>query len=275
MTWPLRQAIAAEDTLPEAGPRDRSLWEAGIVGGEAYLPDYPAAAQNHAKWIVAPYIIYRGKIMRADREGARARLLRQRYFDIEMGFAASFKTNSADNDARRGMSDLDYLLELGPRLSVPITDFGGRGRLRLFVPLRSVFSTNFKNFKHRGFTATPALYARWNHFLRRDWLGIAQLTATFGDRQLNAYFYDVAPEFATLERPSYDARAGYIGSDLFSGVVVPFGERWRLFSGVQWLVHEGSANAASPLFRRTTNYSLIVGLTWMFYQSAKPAAAPL
>src|SRR5687768_9470385 len=45
---------------------ERSLWEAGVVGGGGYLPDYPAAEQNHFKWIAAPYLVYRGRIMRAD-----------------------------------------------------------------------------------------------------------------------------------------------------------------------------------------------------------------
>src|SRR5438105_3054277 len=97
-------AIAtAQAQDPEVTERDSALWDAGIIGADLYLPDYPAAGQTHAKWIAAPYLIYRGKILRADREGARARLVHGRRVDVEMSFAASFATRSKDNDAREGM----------------------------------------------------------------------------------------------------------------------------------------------------------------------------
>ena len=252
-------------------PREKALYELGIFGGMAYLPDYPASNQSRPKWLAAPYFIFRGHVVRADREGARARLARNRLFDVEMSFSGSFATNSSGNEARRGMPDLDYLAEIGPRLSFPLSDLGGFGKLNLFLPLRAVFSTNFSRFNHRGFTVTPALYARLWDFLRPGWFGIAQLTANFSDRQNSAYFYDVAPEFARPDRPFYDARAGYMGSDFLAGLLIPIGARVRLFTGAQFLDHDGSANTASPLFKQRTNVTAIVGLSYMFFQSKKSA----
>lgn len=268
-------AACAETPVTNGNVHDeKALWEAGILGGIAYLPDYPASSQNHPKWIVAPYLIYRGNVLRADREGARARLLRKRYADLEMSFSGSFATRSKDNDARRNMPDLDYLLETGPRLSIPISDMGGRGRLRFFWPVRAVLSSNFKNLHHRGWTTSPALYARFNDLFYRDWIGVVQLTSSFGNRSINAYFYDVAPEFSTPQRPFYDAHAGYIGSDFFAGLAVPVGRRWRLFTGAQTALYEGSANQGSPLFRRNFNYTLVFGVSCLLFQSRR-AAAPL
>jgi MipA family protein len=273
-------AVANADTPPSASPvasdpgsvlTDRALWEAGIVGAVSYLPDYPAADQNRAKWIAAPYLVYRGKIMRADRDGARASFLRRKYYEVDLGIAASFATRSKDNRAREGMPDLDYLLELGPRLSVSLSDLGGNGKLRLFLPLRAVFSTDLGDFHHRGYTLTPSLNGRLRLGKRTDRFAIAQLTANFGNRQMNAYFYDVAPRFVRPDRDFYDARGGYMGSDLFAGVLLPLAKRLRLFSGAQILVHSGSANQTSPLFRRPVNYSLVAGMVWTFYRSPKPA----
>jgi len=270
-------AASAEEpssTPPAAAvisPSDRALWEAGLAGAGSYLPDYPAADHSRAKWIVAPYLVYRGKIMRADRDGARASFLRTRFYEIDLGIAASFATRSKDNPAREGMPDLDYLLELGPRLSFTLCNFGGRGKLRLFIPLRAVFSTDLGYFRHRGYTLTPAINGRWRLGSRTDRFAIAQLTTNFGDRQICAYFYDVAPAFARPDRPFYDARAGYIGSDLFTGVLLPVGRRTRFFTGVQTLLHSGSSNEASPLFKQRLNYSVAAGLVWTFYRSPKPA----
>src|SRR5436190_2208196 len=98
-------AAPATDQFPFT---DRALWEAGVAGALTYLPDYPAAAQNHMKWIAAPYVVYRGRIMRADREGARASFFRTRSLAAELSVAASFASRSKDNEARAGMPDLDY-----------------------------------------------------------------------------------------------------------------------------------------------------------------------
>ena len=264
-------APSPEIGLAEASVQGRSLWEAGVIGADLYQPDYPAAGQKHAKWLAAPYLIYRGRILRADREGARARLVRGRWADVEMSFAASFATRSKDNDARTGMPDLDYLLEMGPRVSVLLSRLDGRGSLRLFLPARAVFSTDLSNLKHRGFTYSPALYAQVEPFWRSGWIGLMQLAGRFGDRQINAYFYDVAPEFARPDRPAYDARAGYLGSDLFAGVAIPMGRRWRLFTGGQLYFDGGSANSASPLFKRRTDYSVGLGLSYALYFSHAPA----
>ena len=236
-------APAAE--LSDYSLQDQSLWEAGVAGAYSYLPDYPAAEQSHAKWIAAPYLVYRGKILRADREGARASFLRRRSYEVDLGLAATFASSSKDNAARQGMPDLDYLLELGPRFNWSLSDLGGWGKMRFFLPLRAVFSTDLGDFHHRGFTLSPALYTRVRLGRRTDRFALAQLTASFANRQMCAYFYDVAPEFATPTRPFYDAHGGYMGSDLFGGVFLPLGSRVRFFTGAQLLVHSGSANADS------------------------------
>lgn len=267
-------AFAQGPVLPSSGTapaaQDRALWEVGLVAAGSYLPDYPAAGESHAKWVAAPFFVYRGKVMRADRDGARASVLRTKVYELDLGVAASFASKSRDNDARRGMPDLDYLLELGPRVNLSLTDFGGRGKLRLFLPLRAVFSTDLGNFHHQGFTLTPSINFRWRLGHSYRFL-IAQLTSNFGNRRVSAYFYDVAPAYVRTDRAFYDARAGYMGSDLFVGVLHPLGSRTRMFTGAQVLSHAGAANESSPLFKRNLNYSFAAGVIWSFWHSTRPA----
>src|SRR4029077_7308812 len=97
--------------------------------------------------------------------------------------------------------------------------------------------------------------------------GIALLSATFTDRQINAYFYDVEPQFARPDRPAYDARAGYLGSVLTFGLLVPIQSRFRFFTGVQFSYRDGAANTASPLFRSRTGYGLFAGIAYTFFKS--------
>jgi MipA family protein len=275
---PASTPVAISSTTAATAERDEALWEVGVVGGELYLPDYPAAGEKHAKWIAAPYVVYRGKILRADREGARARIVRGRWADVEMSFSGSFATHSQDNVARQGMPDLDYMIEMGPRASLLLYEWGdplnfqsSAGTLRLYVPVRAVFSSDLSNFKPRGFTYSPALYTQAEPFLRPGWIGLLVLTGRFGNRTYASYFYDVAPEFARPDRQAYDARAGYVGSDVFAGVVIPIGKRWRIFTGGQFYYDEGSANISSPLFQRRSDFSVGLGISYAFFRSKAPA----
>ena len=68
---PGRAPPAPGSTAAPAGP----LWELGIGAAAVRLPDYRGSDQAHSYLLPLPYVVYRGKILRADRDGARALLL--------------------------------------------------------------------------------------------------------------------------------------------------------------------------------------------------------
>jgi len=254
-----------------AGPHKESLFEAGLFFGGGYVPDYPGSDHNQARYLPLPYVLYRGSVVRADeRDGVRARMVLAERLHLELSVSGSFPVNSKNDNARQGMPDLDWLGEIGPRLTVFITDPKASTRLKLLIPFRAVFSSNFDDsFRHRGFTLPPGLFLESFDFIQPHWRGIAMLSATFADRQMSAYFYDVAPEFARADRPAYDARAGYLGSDLTLGLMIPFHGNYRLFTGVQWAYRDGAANVDSPLFKSRTNYGVFAGIAWTFFRSQR------
>jgi len=255
----------------EPKPPVPALWEIGVLGGVALTPDYPAAEQTHIRYLGVPYFIYRGNILRADQDGARARIYKHRRFNLEFSFAGSFAANADQNRARRGMEDLDWMGEVGPRLAIPITRIGKTGRLRLLLPVRGVFSTDFESVRHRGFTFTPGVGLYKTAFIFPSWTAIASVVGNFGNRQLSGYFYDVAPRDTLPDRAFYDARAGYMGTDFFTGFLVPWGKRLQIFVGGGMTYHGGSANEKSPLFRQETNFFSAVGLSWTLFESKRPA----
>ena len=150
-----------------------------------------------------------------------------------------------------------------------LTDPHGSTRLKLLCPFRAVFSSNLQNLHYRGYTVPPGLLLESFDFLQHGWRGIALVSATFADRQLNAYFYDVAPEFMTPSRPFYDARAGYLGSDLVLGLMVPLQKNLRFFTGTQFAYRDGAANVDSPLFKSRTGYSVFAGIAYSFFRSER------
>lgn len=247
-----------------------SLFEAGLFVGGGYLADYPGANQNHLRFLPVPYFLYRGTVLRADeREGVRVRMALAERVLLEASFAGSFPVHSTDNTARQGMPDLDWLGEVGPRLAFLFTDPKAPARLRLLVPFRAVFSTNLENIHHRGFSLSPGWMLDSFNVIRPHWRGLALLSSTFADRELSAYFYDVVPEFARTDRPIYDARAGYLGSDLTLALTIPFDGRFRFFTGTQFSYRDGSANTVSPLFKSRHGYGIFIGIAYTLFQSSR------
>ncbi len=53
--------------------------------------------------MVLPYLIYRGEVLRADRDGIGARVVHTRDLELDLGFSASLPARSTDNADRTGM----------------------------------------------------------------------------------------------------------------------------------------------------------------------------
>ena len=143
------------------GLREKPLWEVGIAGGGGWLPDYPAADENHFQGIALPYAVYRGDFFRiGDGGGPRGLLVDIPWLEFNIGLDASFPVDSSDNDAREGMDNLDYLLEAGPKLIVKFLYDDPTNDLDLSLAARGVISTDITNTRYQGVTVNPALTYR-------------------------------------------------------------------------------------------------------------------
>lgn len=252
--------------LPARGA-ERPLWELGMGAGALRLPHYRGADQSHAWLLPVPYVVYRGRIFKADREGARAVLFESDRVDFDLSLAASAPTRSEDNDARRGMADLEPTIELGPKLNVVL----GRGsgwKLDLRVPVRAAITLE-SHPSSIGWTAAPVLNL---DIPRHGWnLGL-QAGPVFGSRRFNGYFYDVRPPEALPERPAYRSRGGYAGAQFTAALSKRFDRVWLgLFARTDTL--RGAVFEDSPLVRRTTNVSVGIGLAYVFAQSSELVAS--
>lgn len=258
----------ADEPLPE-GLREKPLWEVGVIGGGGWLPDYPAADQNHFNGIALPYGIYRGKIFRVgDGGGPRGLFVDVPWLELNVGLDASFPVNSDDNDARRGMDDLDYLVEAGPRLIGKLLPEDPVNELDLSLTGRVVFSTSFTSVGYEGLTLVPAVtYRRNDLFGAKKLRAIGSIGAIFGFDGFNDYFYEVGPEDVRRDRPRFRADPGYVGSELTFGLSWAATERIWIFGGGQIGLWAGSANEDSPLYRDDVTYGVGGGLRLMFFAS--------
>ena len=263
--------VAAAPAAGEAEPGAKPLFELGLVSGGGYLPDYPAAGESRVQGLVLPYVVYRGEILRVGDEGfVRGRIVRTPRLELDISLSGSFPVESDDNDARRGMPDLDSLGEIGPRLQITLARAARDAKIDLEFPLRAVFSTDFTSaIDYRGIVFAPELAYQHENFLGGGVELKLSAGPSFASEKLMAYFYEVPPGFATADRPAFSARAGYLGTRLQLLLTKQFSDRLQSFFGLRGNFHHGSANRGSPLFRDTATFSVGFGLILSFYQSQR------
>jgi MipA family protein len=261
---------ASAEAVPPESSRTEPLWEIGVVGGGGWLPDYPAASQNHWRGIALPYAIYRGDFLQVGERGiVRGLFLDLRNVELDLSADAAFPVDSSDNRAREGMSDLDTLFEIGPKLIYKFLPRGSGQELDLSVATRAVLSTDIVNWRYQGFVVNPGLAWRDARFLNGDLSLVASLNPLFGFDGLNRYFYQVSPRDARPNRPQYSAEPGYIGTELTLGASWSPLERVRLFAGIVPGYYKGSANEDSPLYRDDFTIAVGGGLRVALFESER------
>lgn len=239
------------------------LYELGLAVGGGFVPDYPGADQGRARTIIVPSFIYRGEILKNDRRGSRALFFTSKKWDLDFSFGAAFPIDAEDNRARNGMDDLDWLFEVGPRL----TYFFYRNKKRILsleFPLRFITSTDGEFTRERGTRFLPQLDYREN--LTENWRFGASYKLNYGNETINDYIYEVPERSVTEKREFYDAKAGFISQDLAAS----FFYRNETFIGVVGVSHRQFHNATnedSPLLRVKNNTAVFLAFNYFFFQS--------
>ena len=258
---------------PKAVSTDmRPLWELGVGVGALSLPDYRGSDQSRTRWFPVPYAVYRGKWLRADREGARAVLLDAQSLEVDISVAASPPTRSRNNAARVGMPDLKAALEFGPNINLTLLRSNDQKvKLDLRLPLRAAFAVQ-RSPQSVGLTFAPNLNldlievgAGWN---------VGLLTGpVFADGRYHNRVYGVDAAYATPERSAYRSGGGYSGWQNLASVS-------RRFNGVwfgAFVRHDslrGATFADSPLVRRDSAVTFGFGVSWVLSTSSELVPNP-
>ena len=256
----------AQDTTTKGEPT-KPLWELGVVGGGTYSPDYPAADKNSLHGLALPYVIYRGDFLRLGGDSiAKGVFIDNDYAELNVSLDASFNANSNNNDARRGMPNLDYLVEIGPQLKIRLGKLYG-GKTELQLPVRAVFSTDFSRVDHRGYIFNPKIFYERRNIFNSGIEMSSAVGSSFATKKLLDYFYRVEPQYVTATRSAYEADGGYLGSKITLWLSYDLTSRVRAHVGGQVGYYGGAENEDSPLFRQKVNSTVYVGFTWSVFKS--------
>lgn len=255
-------AAQAQEGLP--------LWEVG--GGAAVLrvPDYRGSEEVRTYVLPVPWLVYRGEIFRADRDGVRARLFDSERVDVNISFNGSVPVDSDRNRARQGMEDLRPLFEVGPVANIHLwRSSNDRAALDLRVPARAAFTFR-GGVEHVGYVFAPQLNLdlRWPSATAPDRWNLGLLVEVpFSDRRLNGYFYSVTAAEATATRPEYTARSGFGGWQALAAVSHRK-DRWWFGGFIKYDNLSDAVFADSPLVTQRRQVSGGIAISYVFARSS-------
>lgn len=246
----------------------RPEWELGAGATAFTLPDYRGSDESRGYLLPIPYAIYRGNVMRVDREGARAVIFETERVELDLSMSGTPPVDSSQNRAREGMPDLDPTFEIGPRLNVTLArDRAREWALTFRLPVRAVIATDLSYADGVGAVAYPHLtFDTRPRFFGDTWRLGLQTGLLYGTRRYHSYFYGVDAEFATPERPAYAAQSGYSGAVALASLTKRFPRFW-VGGFVRYETLKGVAFEPSPLARRDYAFAAGIAVAWVLAES--------
>lgn len=254
-------SLRAEETL-------RPRWELGAGVGALTMPAYRGSDEQHGYLFPVPYVVYRGEVLKVDREVVSGLLFKSERLELDVSLNGSAPVKSEDNRAREGMPDLAATLELGPQLDVLLLK-GDDYRFELDLTVRSVVTVDSSGVGTAGWVASSSL-----NFDVKDvgpgggwevWLTGGLL---WGDARVHGYYYGVPPEYATDDRPAYQASGGYSGGQATLGVSKRFPRFWA-GAFVRANLLQGVVFEDSPLFKERVGYLAGIVVSAVLAQSGE------
>jgi outer membrane protein len=264
--------LAAVCCAVPAQAKEVPLWEFGLGAGAIAFEDYRGSNTTHAYPLPVPYVVYNGKFLKADRDGVRGTLFNQDWLEINLSF--NLTTPVRNDRERSGMPDLRSTVEVGPSFDFHLFRSDDRRvKFDLRMPLRYA-ATVESSPRIIGWTFSP----RFNVDLR-DPFGFAGWNLgllagpLFADHRYHDYFYSVAPQFANLSRPEFQAKGGYAGTQTLAALSKRYPRFW-VGAYMRYDTLAGAAFVDSPLVQRKSYWTAGFGFAWMIRRSSQIVEVP-
>lgn len=249
----------------------RPIWELGIGLGAVALPAYRGAAGNALYVLPLPYVVYRGRFLRSDKQGIRGVFYQNERFQLNLSADAGPPVQSGQIPARNGMPNLSPTFEIGPSFQYKLISRPDE-QVELRWPIRAAFTFSMKAI---GWVSSPDINLTLPDYRGSGWALSASLGPDFADRRYDAYFYNVPPVYARSSRPAYSAAQGYSGSSLLLTVSRRFAHYW-VGAYIRYDNLAGASFVNSPLVESEQYVACGFGVSWIFASSSHlvPSGGP-
>ena len=255
---------------PQVQGEELPLWEAGLGLSVLDFPDYRGSDERTTYVLPVPYAIYRGRYLRVDRDQVRGIFFERKRVSLHLSVSASVPVDSSKNSARAGMPDLDATVQVGPNLRLGLYQSDdSRLKIDLRLPARAVIATDFHHTHNEGWIFEPRINFDWDHVLADNQWNLGFATGpVFGDKRYNNYYYGVAPEYATAQRPAYTAESGYGGMQATVAISRRYHDVW-IGTFLRWDTVSGAVYESSPLVRQNETLTTGLAVVWRLKESKR------
>ena len=247
---------------------EKPLWEIGAGVSALTLPAYRGSDQTNNFILPIPFFTYHGDFFKADRHGIRGSFFDTDRVDLTVSLALSPPMGSNDIPIRTGMPDLKATFEVGPQVDLTLWRSENRARfLKLLMPLRAALTVEGSP-EGVGWVFSPTLNVDITDLPGMPGWNLGLLAGPlFGSQRQNAYYYSVAPQYATPARPAYEAPSGYAGMHYTMGMSKRFPNFW-LGAFLRYGNLSGARFEDSPLVVQKDSLGAGVALSWIFGESS-------
>lgn len=239
--------------------------EAGLALVAQGAADYRGSNHYRPYAVPLPYFLYRGRVLKADRDGVRGDFWSNHRMEFNLSVDGSLNGNSDDNRLRRGMPELESAIEFGPSLNVRLAGDTLQDGWSLRLPVRAVITVSGDGLNHIGNVFSPRIYWRKPEMIG-SWRGSFSAGTMIADRSYHAYFYDVPLEYVTEDRPLFRSSGGYSGSFLRFSLYHHW-QDWRFGVSFRYDYLEGANFMDSPLVQTEHYGSISIGLVRRLWHS--------
>ena len=244
---------------------EKGKWIFGVgIASVNGVPEYIGSDESRELLLPVPYIYYNGPKMKISQSGINGKLFNSENLYVSLSLSGAIPVNSDKNKARKGMDDIDGVIEYGPSFKYFLKG-GDTKNNALFIDINFREARTFKN-ESLNFSSSPSIVFRKR--LEEDYfLGHVSISGSFkfefvSDKYAQT-FYGVDPIFATATREQYTALGGYAGFRFNTGL------RWQKDNQIVSLFFAHSDISAakyssSPLVKVTTHNLFGGSYFWLF-----------
>lgn len=201
----------------------KSGWTFGMGAAAAVnIPEYIGSDESRSFVLPVPYINYTSPKLKIGQGGIVGKLFESDKWFLSLSLSGAIPVDSDDNEARKGMPDIEAVFEYGPSLQYYLMGTNDAADA-IFIDF------NFREARTLSFdtldvSASPAVVVRQK--LDKPLFGgkvnwVVRYKQEFVSNRYAQYFYGVESEYATAERPVYEASGGNGGYRVTSSV------RWQ------------------------------------------------
>lgn len=230
----------------------------GYIGFD--VNHYRGSDQVKTYNLYVPYVYYQSNTFNADAAMINTRFIRSRFFSMQLSMGANPSVESKENKARQGMPELNYNFGLGPMAIIHILK-DPIFTVQIEFSLRQEFETDFSFARAFGTTQTTYLTFKSR---QATWSIELALGRMYADKSFHEYYYNVDPEYATADRPSYQAQGGYSGDVVIFSGKKKFGD-FLIYPFARYDNLTDAVFVDSPLIKKKDYLMVGIGLFYLLF----------